>query len=62
MEKSVFVRGRVTETVRARFKSACALQNRTMDSVMEELILNWLEQQNPNSTAQNSKVQNPKAS
>ena len=62
MEKSVFVRGRVTETVRARFKSACALQNRTMDSVMEELILNWIEQQNPNSTAQNPKVQNPKAS
>ena len=48
MEKSVFVRGRVTETVRARFKSACALQNRTMDSVMEELILNWLEQQDTN--------------
>ena len=56
MEKSVFVRGRVTETVRAKFKSACALQNRTMDSVMEELILKWLEQQNPNSTVQN---QNP---
>ncbi|MFM6609263.1 MAG: ParG [Dolichospermum sp.] len=52
----------MTETVRARFKSVCALQNRTMDSVMEELILNWLEQQNPNSTAQNSKVQNPEAS
>ncbi|MEY2912691.1 MAG: hypothetical protein RLZZ184_2000 [Cyanobacteriota bacterium] len=44
MEKSVFVRGRVTETVQARFKSACALQNRTMDSVMEELILTGLTQ------------------
>jgi hypothetical protein len=29
---------------------------------MEELILNWLEQQNPNSTVQNPQVQNPKAS
>jgi hypothetical protein len=44
MQKSVFVRGRVTETVQARFKSACALQNRTMDSVMEELILTGLTQ------------------
>ena len=42
----------MTETVRARFKSACALQNRTMDSVMEELILKWLEQQNQNEKAQ----------
>lgn len=45
MEKSVFVRGRVSEAVRARFKAACALQNRTMDSVMEELILKWLKEQ-----------------
>jgi hypothetical protein len=44
MEKTVFVRGRVAESVRSRFKSVCALKNRTMDSVMEELILKWLEE------------------
>ncbi len=44
MEKTVFVRGRVDESVRSRFKAMCALKNRTMDSVMEELILKWLEE------------------
>jgi len=43
MEKSVFVRGRVPESVKIRFKATCALKNKTMDSVMEELIVNWLE-------------------
>ena len=41
-EKQVFVRGRVAESIRGRFKALCALKNRTMDSVMEELILKWL--------------------
>lgn len=41
-EKQVFVRGRVKESVRARFKAMCAIRNRTMDSVMEEIILKWL--------------------
>ncbi|NMG20714.1 plasmid partition protein ParG [Brasilonema bromeliae] len=44
MEKEVFVRGRVPESVRARFKAACALKNKTMDSVMESLILEWLKE------------------
>lgn len=44
MNKAVFVRGRVDESIRARFKAMCALKSRTMDSVMEELILRWLEE------------------
>lgn len=43
-EKQVFVRGRVEESVRARFKAMCAIKNRTMDSVMEEIILKWLQE------------------
>ena len=41
-EKPVFIRGRVPESVRARFKASCALQGRDMSEVLEELINNWL--------------------
>jgi antitoxin component of RelBE/YafQ-DinJ toxin-antitoxin module len=43
-EKPVFVRGRVPESVRARFKASCALQGRDMSEVLEELIKKWLEE------------------
>ena len=43
-EKPVFIRSRVPESVRARFKAACALQSRDMSEVLEELINRWLEE------------------
>jgi hypothetical protein len=39
-----YVRGRVPESVRARFKASCALQGRDMSEVLEELIKRWLEE------------------
>jgi len=47
-EKKVFVRGRVAESVKIKFKARCAIENQTMDSVMEELIKNWLEEKENN--------------
>ena len=44
VEKPVFIRSRVPESVRARFKAACALQSRDMSEVLEELINKWLEE------------------
>ncbi len=41
-EKPVFVRGRVPESVRARFKAVCALEGRDMSDVLNELIEKWL--------------------
>ncbi len=46
-EKPVFVRGRVPESVRARFKAACALRGQDMGEVLQELILKWLEEHEP---------------
>jgi predicted DNA-binding protein len=43
-EKPVFVRGRVPESVRARFKATCALEGRDMGDVLRELIEKWLEE------------------
>jgi len=41
-EKQVFVRGRVPDLIRARFKATCALQGRDMSDVLKELIEKWL--------------------
>lgn len=50
-EKQVFVRGRVPESVRARFKATCALQGRDMGDVLKELIETWLaENEKPSQT------------
>ncbi|MGQ4648145.1 plasmid partition protein ParG [Lyngbya aestuarii] len=47
-EKPVFVRGRVPESLRVRFKATCALEGRDMGDVLKELIENWLEEkENP---------------
>lgn len=43
-EKPVFVRGRVPESLRARFKATCALEGRDMSDVLKELIEKWLEE------------------
>ncbi len=51
-EKQVFVRGRVPDSVRARFKATCALQGRDMSDVLNELIEKWLaENEKPPSTS-----------
>ncbi len=50
-ENQVFVRGRVPESVRARFKATCALEGRDMSEVLRELIEQWLqEHENPSPT------------
>jgi hypothetical protein len=41
-EKEVFIRGRVPESVRARFKATCALRGRDMSDVLRELVEKWL--------------------
>lgn len=43
-EKPVFVRARVPQKVRARFKAACALQGKGINDVLNELIERWLEE------------------
>ncbi len=43
-ENQVFVRGRVPESVRARFKATCALEGRDMSEVLRELIEQWLQE------------------
>ena len=49
-EKPVFIRGRVPESVRARFKAVCALEGRDMSDVLNELIEKWLaENEKPSS-------------
>ena len=50
-EKPVFVRGRVPESMRARFKAACALRGQDMGEVLQELIMKWLEEHEPDSVA-----------
>lgn len=50
-EQTVFIRGRVPESVRARFKSICALQRRDMSEVLVELINKWLEEYEPDRPA-----------
>lgn len=47
-EKKVFVRGRVAESIKTKFKAMCAIENQTMDSVMEQLIKKWLEEKEKN--------------
>lgn len=42
-EKPVFVRARVPQNIRARFKAACALQGKGINDVLNELIEKWLE-------------------
>lgn len=54
-EKPVFVRGRVPESVRARFKATCALEGRDMGDVLQELIEKWLEEQEAASQAKQGK-------
>ena len=50
-ENQVFVRGRVPESIRARFKATCALEGRDMSEVLRELIEKWLEEhENPSPT------------
>jgi hypothetical protein len=46
-ERPVFIRGRVPESVRARFKAACALRGQDMGEVLGEMILKWLEEHEP---------------
>lgn len=54
-EKPVFVRGRVPESMRARFKAACALRGQDMGEVLQELIMKWLEEHEPDSVATKAK-------
>ncbi|MBF2016359.1 MAG: ParG [Rivularia sp. T60_A2020_040] len=42
-ENQVFIRGRVPESLRARFKAMCALKGRDMGDVLKELVEKWLE-------------------
>jgi len=46
-ERPVFIRGRVPESVRARFKAACALRGQDMGEVLGEMIMKWLEEHEP---------------
>jgi len=50
-ERPVFIRGRVPESVRARFKAACALRGQDMGEVLGEMIMKWLEEHEPDSVA-----------
>ena len=43
-EKQVFVRARVSQKVRARFKATCALEGKGINDVLNELIERWLEE------------------
>jgi hypothetical protein len=61
-EKPVFIRGRVPESVRARFKASCALQGRDMSEVMEELINKWLEEYEVSPPSKNPKPNRGKGS
>ena len=56
-EKQVFVRGRVPESVRARFKATCALEGRDMGDVLKELIEKWLAENEKPSRALRRKAQ-----
>jgi len=46
-EKAVFIRGRVPESIRARFKAACALRGQDMGDALGEMIMKWLEEHEP---------------
>jgi predicted DNA-binding protein len=54
-ENQVFVRGRVPESLRARFKATCALEGRDMSDVLRELIEGWLEENEKSSPAKKGK-------
>ncbi len=54
-ENQVFVRGRVPESLRARFKATCALEGRDMSDVLRELIEGWLEENEKSSSAKKGK-------
>ena len=54
-ENQVFVRGRVPESVRARFKATCALEGRDMSEVLRELIEQWLEEHENSSPTKKGK-------
>ncbi len=43
-EKPVFVRARVSQKLRAKFKAACALEGKGINDVLNELIEKWLEE------------------
>ena len=60
-EEQVFIRGRVPENIRARFKATCALLGRDMSGVLKEIIERWLSENQPPppSTAVESGVQLP---
>lgn len=50
-EREVYVRGKVSESVKVRFKAACVMQKKPMDEVMEKLIVEWLKKiESPSST------------
>lgn len=48
--KQVFVRFRVEEEKRDRFKIACIQLKTTMDEVLKGLLDKWLEENDPEST------------
>lgn len=54
-EKEVFIRGRVPQSIRARFKATCALRDRDMSDVLKELVEKWLIE-NEVSTASSEKT------
>lgn len=43
-EKPVFVRARVSQKLRAKFKAACALEGKGINDVLNELIEKWLKE------------------
>ncbi len=48
--KTVAIRIQLTESLRAKFKAHCALQSKTMNEVVVELIERWLAE-TPNAIA-----------
>lgn len=59
-EKEVFIRGRVPETVRARFKATCALLGRDMGEVLRELVEQWLVENAESTPTTKKKTPTPK--
>jgi hypothetical protein len=58
-EKEVFIRGRVPEVIRARFKATCALKGRDMGDVLRELVEQWLTDNEEPRPAQKNKSSSP---
>ena len=59
-EREVYVRGKVKESVKVRFKAACVMQKKPMDEIMEELILEWLKKIESLSFTENKAEGEPK--